>query len=96
MILGARTAAWSPSGAPLPYDAEGEWLEEGPSGSYIQTDIPTTKNTTCAVSLEVVNATKVDGGSICCAIYGLGTKDWNFYSYGLFYLTQAGQRELGK
>ena len=27
MMLGARTAAWSPSGAPLPYDAEVEWIE---------------------------------------------------------------------
>ena len=26
-MLGARTAAWSPSGAPLPYDAEVEYLE---------------------------------------------------------------------
>ena len=95
MMLGARTAAWSPSGAPLPYDAEVEWLEEGPPGSYIQTDIPTTKDTSCAVSLEVVNATKMDGGSVCCAIYGLGLS-WDFYSYGLFYLTQAGQSQRGK
>ena len=27
MMLGARTGAWSPSGAPLPYDAEVEWIE---------------------------------------------------------------------
>ena len=27
MIVGARTGAWSPSGAPLPYDAEVEYLE---------------------------------------------------------------------
>ena len=27
MILGARTAAWAKSGAPLPYDAEVEYLE---------------------------------------------------------------------
>ena len=26
MIIGARTGAWSPSGAPLPYDAELEWI----------------------------------------------------------------------
>ena len=96
MMLGARTAAWSPSGATLPYDAEVEWLEEGPPASYIQTDIPTTKNTSCAVSLEVVNATKMDGGGVCCAIYGLSTKNWDFYSYGLFYLTQAGQAQRGK
>ena len=93
MMLGARTAAWS--GKALPYDAEVEWLGEGPIGSYIQTDIPTTKNTSCSVSLEVVNATKMDGGSVCCAIYGLGLS-WAFYSYGLFYLTQAGQIERGK
>ena len=93
MMLGVRTGAWS--GKPLPYDAEVEWLEEGHPGSYIQTDIPTTKNTSCAVSLEVVNATKMDGGSICCAIYGLG-QSWDFDSYGLFYLTQAGQIERGK
>ena len=93
MIIGARTAAWS--GKQLPYDAEVEWLEEGPPGSYIQTDIPTTKNTSCAVSLEVVNATKMDGGGVSCAIYGLG-QSWNFYSYGLFYLTQAGQAQRGK
>ena len=93
MMLGARTAAWS--GKPLPYDAEVEWLEEGPPVSYIQTDIPTTKNTSCAASLEVVNATKMDGGSVCCAIYGLGLS-WDFHSYGLFYLTQAGQSQRGK
>ena len=83
MMLGARTGAWAKSGAPLPYDAEVEWLEEGPTLSYIQTDIPTTKNTSCVVSLEVVNATKVDGGGICCAIYGLG-QSWDFYSYNCF------------
>ena len=93
MELAARTGAWS--GKALPYDAEVEWLEEGPVGSYIQTDIPTTKNTSCSVSLEIVNATKMDNGSICCAIYGLGLS-WNFYSYGLFYLTQAGQIQRGK
>ena len=93
MMLGARTAAWS--GKALPYDAEVEWLEEGPPGSYIQTDIPTTKNTSCAVSSEVVNATKVDNGGACCAIYGLGLS-WDFYSYGLFYLTQEGQKQRGK
>ena len=92
-MLGARTAAWSSKA--LPYDAEIEWLGEGPKGSYIQTDIPTTKNTSCAVSLEIVNATKMDGGGICCAIYGLGMS-WDFYSYGLFYLTQPGQKERGK
>lgn len=27
MMLGARTGAWSPSGTPLPYDAEVEYLE---------------------------------------------------------------------
>ena len=92
-MLGSRTAAWS--GKALPYDAELEWLGEGPILSYIQTDIPTTKNTSCFVSLEVVNATKMDGGGVCCAIYGLG-QSWDFYSYGLFYLTQEGQRQRGK
>lgn len=93
MELAARTGSWS--GKALPYDAKVEWLEEGPGGSFIQTDIPTTKNTSCAVSSEVVNATKMDGGGICCVIYGLGLS-WNFYSYGLFYLTQAGQKQRGK
>ena len=93
MILGARTAAWG--GKALPYDAEVEWLGEGPRGSFIQTDIPTTKNTSCSVSLEVVNATKMDGGGVCCAIYGLG-QSWDFDSYGLFFVTQAGQNERGK
>ena len=37
MMLGARTAAWSPSGAPLPYDAEVEYLESTGT-QYIQTD----------------------------------------------------------
>ena len=95
MILGARTGAWAKSSAPLPYDAEVEWLEEGPPGSYIQTDIPTTKDTSCAVSLEVVNATKMDNGGICCAIYGLG-QYWEFRSYGLFYSTQLNQPHRGK
>ena len=93
MMLGSRTAAWS--GKALPYDAELEWLGEGPTASYIQTDIPTTKNTSCALSLEVVNATKMDGGGVCCAIYGLG-QSWDFNSYGLFYLTQSGQNQRGK
>ena len=93
MLVAARTGAWS--GKRLPYDAEVEWLEEGPNGSYIQTDIPTTKNTSCAASLEVVNATKMDGGNVCCAIYGLGL-NWDFESYGLFYLTQKGQAQRGK
>ena len=93
MMLGSRTAAWS--GKALPYDAELEWVGEGPIASYIQTDIPTTKNTSCAVSLEVVNATKMDGGNICCAIYGLG-QSWDFNSYGLFYLTREGQKQRGK
>ena len=92
-MLGSRTAAWS--GKALPYDAELEWLGEGPIVSYIQTDIPTTKNTSCALSLEVVNATKMDGGGVCCAIYGLG-QSWDFNSYGLFYLTKEGQNQRGK
>ena len=95
MGLAARTGAWAKSGTPLPYDAELEWLEEGPPGSFIQTDIPTTKNTSCAVSLEVVNATKMDDGGVCCSIYGLG-QSWDFDSYGLFYLTQQGQFQRGK
>ena len=37
MMLGARTGAWSPSGAPLPYDAEVEYLESTGT-QYIQTD----------------------------------------------------------
>ena len=93
MMLGARTAAWSDK--QFPYDAEVEWLEEGPPGSYIQTDIPTTKNTSCAASLEVVNATKMDNGGLCCAIYGLGLS-WDFRSYGLFYSTQLNQKHRGK
>ena len=88
-----RNGAWS--GKSLPYDAEVEWLEEGPKGSYIQTDIPTTKNTSCAVSLEVVNATKMDNGGVCCAIYGLGLS-WDFRSYGLFYSKQPRQTHRGK
>ena len=38
MDTAVRTGAWSPSGAPLPYDAEVEWLEYTGS-QYIKTDI---------------------------------------------------------
>ena len=34
MMVGARVGAWSPSGTPLPYDAEVEWLQ-GDGVSYI-------------------------------------------------------------
>ena len=61
----------------------------------MQTDIPTTKNTSCSVSLEAVNATKMDNGGVCCAIYGLG-QSWDYDSYGLFYVTQPGQLQRGK
>ena len=37
MMLGARTGAWAKSGAPLPYDAEVEYLESTGT-QYIQTD----------------------------------------------------------
>ena len=37
MILGARTGAWAKSSAPLPYDAEVEYLESTGT-QYIQTD----------------------------------------------------------
>ena len=39
MNLAARTGAWSPSGAPLPYDAEVEWIGKGELGNYIDTGI---------------------------------------------------------
>ena len=32
MMLGARTGAWAKSGAPLPYDAELEWIKTEPNG----------------------------------------------------------------
>ena len=32
MMLGARTGVWSPSGKPLPYDAEVEWIKTEPNG----------------------------------------------------------------
>ena len=38
MMVGARTGAWSPRGAPLPYDAEVEYLESTGT-QYIKTDI---------------------------------------------------------
>ena len=38
MMLGARTGAWSTSGAPLPYDAEVEYLEST-SEQYIDTGL---------------------------------------------------------
>lgn len=42
MELAARTGAWTPSGAPLPYDAEVEWLESD-GNQYVITPI-TMKN----------------------------------------------------
>lgn len=32
MMLGARTGTWAKSGAPLPYDAEIEWIKTEPNG----------------------------------------------------------------
>lgn len=92
--LAIRGAMMS-GGKKLPYDAEVEWLGEGPIGSYIDTLIPVDKSLSCRVDMEVVNATKMDGGGIACVVYGLGTS-WSFNSYGLFYLTQQGQGQRGK
>lgn len=40
MMLGARTAAWANSGAPLPYDSEVEWISSNSMTSpYINTGI---------------------------------------------------------
>lgn len=36
MMIGARVGAWAKSGAPLPYDAEVEWIEST-TGQYIDT-----------------------------------------------------------
>lgn len=51
MMLGARTGALSPSGAPLPYDAEVEWLR-GDGMSYIDTGYIADENTGYAVDLS--------------------------------------------
>lgn len=39
MMVGARTAAWAKSGAPLPYDAEVEWIRPSNKNAYIDLNI---------------------------------------------------------
>ena len=53
-MLGARTAAWAKSGAPLPYDAEVEYLESTGT-QWIDTGIIATENTRIKATLMTLS-----------------------------------------
>lgn len=58
MMLGARVGAWSANGAPLPYDAEVEWIKPV-IGVYIETGLKLMTDSfkfEAVVAREVINA----------------------------------------
>ena len=56
MELAARTGAWTPSGAPLPYDAEVEWIQ-GDNLSWIDIGISPNDINIIRVKFETANET---------------------------------------
>ena len=70
MMLGARTAAWAKAGAPLPYDAEVEWLQ-GDGRSYIRTGVYAEIGDVITVSASPIDA----NGSSQYSVYGCGLGD---------------------
>ena len=63
MILGARTGAWSPSGTPLPYDAEVEWIDFY-GGAGVDTGIVPTLTT-----ITNINCCYNDNGDAVSAMF---------------------------
>ena len=53
-MLGARTGAWAKSGAPLPYDAEVEWIQ-GDNSSWIDLGISPNDVNNIRVKFETAN-----------------------------------------
>ena len=58
MELAARTAAWTKSGAPLPYDAEVEWIDFN-GGAGVDTGIVPTLTTITSINCCFTNASGV-------------------------------------
>ena len=63
MMLGARTAAWTPSGAPLPYDAEVEWIDFN-GGACVDTGIVPTLTT-----ITNINCCYNDNGDVLSTMF---------------------------
>lgn len=63
MMLGARTAAWSTSGEPLPYDAEVEWIDFN-GGAGVDTGIVPTLTT-----ITNINCCYNDNGDVVSAMF---------------------------
>lgn len=79
MMIGARTGAWSPRGAPLPYDAEVEWLESL-GDQYVITDcIPTNIDRIVTTFVQFVK--NADGNNIFCSKTGLWDAKPNYWLF---------------
>ena len=76
MMLGARTAAWAKSSAPLPYDAEVEWIESTGS-QYIDTGIYAVNNIIVDGSVIPVDYTTIDKARIIIGTDYVGS-GWTF------------------
>ena len=76
MIIGARTGAWTPSGAPLPYDAEVEWIESTGS-QYIDTGIYAVNNIIVYGSVIPVDYTTINKPRIIIGTDYVGS-EWTF------------------
>ena len=63
MIVGARTAVWANSGAPLPYDAEVEWIDFN-GGAGVDTGIVPTLTT-----ITNINCCYNDNGGVLSTIF---------------------------
>ena len=63
MMLGARTAAWAKSGAPLPYDAEVEWIDFN-GGAGVDTCIVPTLTT-----ITNINCCYNDNGDVVSTMF---------------------------
>ena len=63
MIVGARTGAWSPSGEPLPYDAEVEWIDFN-GGAGVDTGIVPTLTT-----ITNINCCYNDNGDVASTMF---------------------------
>ena len=57
-MLGARTAAWAKSGAPLPYDAEVEWIDFN-GGAGVDTGIVPTLTTITSINCRFIDDSDV-------------------------------------
>ena len=80
MMLAARTAAWKPSRAPLPYDAEVEYLESTGT-QYVETGVIPDSNTKISVTTAVTATTEQFMGAID---NNTNRFHFSFYSGGVF------------